>query len=271
VYENMFDVNGRVVIITGGAGLIGSRYALVLSEAGSHSIVADINEQAAVEIASSVGGAKAMGIGVDITKPASVKNLVSRVIGEFGRIDGLVNNAALDPKFDTVYTGEHLSSFENLPLDVWNNSLAVNLTGMFLCTQAVVPYMLEKGKGAIVNISSTYGMCGPDQRLYEKDDPKSSPTYKPVHYTVTKSAVFGFTKYLATYYGQKGIRANTLTLGGVFNNHDAEFVRRYSQRTPMGRMADRDEYCGALLFLLSDASSYMTGANLVVDGGWTAW
>ena len=142
---------------------------------------------------------------------------------------------------------------------------------MFLCTQAVAPTMLAQGRGVVVNICSTYGLVGPDQRLYEHDDPAAAPAFKPVSYSVTKSAAIGLTRYLAAYWGGKGIRVNSLTPGGVFNGHSDEFVRRYAARTPLGRMAARHEYTGALLFLLSDASSYMTGSNLVVDGGWTAW
>ena len=156
-------------------------------------------------------------------------------------------------------------------MELWNESVAVDLTGMFLCSQAVARPMLEQKSGVIINICSTYGVVGPDQRLYERDDPTQQRTYKPITYSVTKSAVLGLTRYLATYWSGKNIRVNALTLGGVFNEHDEEFVRRYSYRTPLGRMAEKSEYCGALLFVASDAASYMTGANLVVDGGWTAW
>ena len=211
------------------------------------------------------------GFQVDVTDKESVARLVRQTLDEFGHIDGLVNNAAIDPKFDQQNAGHHTQGFEDFPLDLWDQSLAVNLTGMFLCAQAVAPVMLAREQGVIVNVSSIYGVVGPDQRLYERDDEKTPPVFKPVTYSVTKSAVFGFTKYLATYWAGRGIRVNTLTLGGVFNDHDLEFVRRYSERTPLRRMAHRSEYCEALLFLLSEASSYMTGSNLVIDGGWTAW
>ena len=195
--------------------------------------------------------------------------MVRRVSAERGGVDILVNNAAIDPKFDRQHAGEHASSFENYPLELWNESVAVNLTGMFLCAQAVAGPMLERGGGVIVNVASTYGLVGPDQRIYERENGRTA--YKPVSYAVTKSGVIGLTRYLATYWAGKNIRVNTLTPGGVFLDHDDEFVRLYSSRTPLGRMARRDEYCAALLFLVSDASSYMTGSNLVVDGGWTAW
>jgi len=258
-----FDVRGRVVIVTGGAGLLGAEYARALAAAGALPVIADIDARRARRVAASLDGALA--VGVDVTDPASVRRMVARVLRSRGRIDALVNNAALDPKFDPLNATRHANSFEDFPLDLWNRGLAVDLTGMFLCSQAVAPAMLRQGQGVIVNVSSTYGLVGPDQRLYE------SGAYKPVVYSVTKSAVLGFTRYLAAYWAGKGLRVNALTPGGVYNGHDDEFVRRYSSRTPLGRMADKSEYCGALLFLLSDASSYMTGANLVVDGGWTAW
>jgi NAD(P)-dependent dehydrogenase (short-subunit alcohol dehydrogenase family) len=162
-------------------------------------------------------------------------------------------------------------TFENYPLELWNRALAVNLTGMFLCAREVAPTMLAQKSGVIVNVSSTYGLVGPDQRLYESGDPDSPPVVKPVAYSVTKSGVVGLTRYLAAYWARTGIRVNTLTLGGVRSGQSPDFVDRYSARTMLGRMAERHEYCGALFFLLSDASSYMTGSNLVVDGGWTAW
>jgi 2-deoxy-D-gluconate 3-dehydrogenase len=269
--KDWFDITGKVIIITGGAGLLGSQYTQALSQAGANTVVADINEEAAEKVAFGVKGAKAIAITVDVTNPASTQDMVERTLKVFGRLDGLVNNAALDPKFEPKHESEHTYAFETYPLKLWNQGIAVNLTGMFLCAQAVAPAMLSQGKGVIVNISSMYGLVGPDQRLYERDDPDAPRTYKPVIYSVTKSAVLGFTRYLAAYWAGKGIRVNALTPGGVFNDHDEEFVQRYNWRTPLGRMARKDEYCGALIFLLSEASSYMTGANLLVDGGWTTW
>lgn len=280
--RNQFDLGGRAVIVTGGAGLLGREYARALVEAGANAVVADVNEEAARSVAAAInaesnsGGreaaaGRALGLRVDVSDRSSVRQLVARTLDEFGRVDGLVNNAALDPKFDHGEESKHTFAFEDYPVELWNRSLQVNVTGMFLCAQAVAPAMLRQERGVIVNISSIYGLVGPDQRLYERDDRAAPRTFKPVDYSVTKSAVLGFTRYLAAYFADRGVRANTLTLGGVYNNHDAEFVRRYSDRAPLGRMAARDEYCASLLFLLSDASSYMTGSNLVVDGGWTAW
>ena len=269
--SNSFDLEGTVVVLTGGAGLLGRRYTNALSEAGAHVVVADIDGSTAKVVAAQVPGAEAMAAQVDIRDPDDVNRMVAAVLERFQRVDALINNAALDPKFDASGHGKNQWAFEDFPYQAWEDALAVNLTGAFLCTRAVIPAMLEQRRGVIVNVSSTYGICGPDQRLYIKDDPNAPRSYKPVTYTVTKSALIGFTKYLATYYGEQGIRANTLTIGGVYNAHDPEFVRRYGARTPMGRMAERDEYCGAIVFLVSDASSYMTGANLVIDGGWSAW
>ena len=191
---------------------------------------------------------------------------------EFGRLDILVNSAALDPKFDASASERGIApgSFEDYPLDQWNAALNVNLTGMFLITQACVKPMLQQGrKGSVINICSTYGLNGPDQRIYIKDGKRVA--FKPVYYTVTKAGVLGFTKYLSAYYADTEIRVNALTPGGVFNDHDDYFVKNYSAKTILGRMARKDEMNGALLFLASDASSYMTGNNVVVDGGWTAW
>ncbi|MDT7041541.1 SDR family oxidoreductase [Candidatus Nitronereus thalassa] len=273
MYLKMSDLSGRVTIVTGGAGLLGRQYAVALAQAGAHVVIADINLQAAENLAYEVtqsSKARALGIQTDVSSNASVQAMIAQTIAEFGRVDILVNNAALDPKFDPDHASEQINSFEEYPLQLWNDSLAVNVTGMFLCAQAVAPTMLAQQKGVIVNVSSIYGLVGPDQRIYQSDS-GGTPVYKPVTYSVTKSAVLGLTSYLATYWANKNIRVNTLTLGGVFNNHEEQFVKNYSYRTPLGRMAEKEEYCGALLFLVSDASSYMTGSNLVIDGGWTAW
>lgn len=263
-----FDLTGRAAVVTGGAGLLGRQFCGTLAEAGASVLVADVNESAAKDVAKQIGKA-AQGFGCDVGDPQSVKKMNDTAIKAFGRLDILVNSAALDPKFDAAGEGKHSSAFENYPLQAWEAALRVNLTGAFLCSQGAVGQMLRQGSGVIINICSTYGLGGPDQRIYQK--PGKPAQYKPADYTVTKAGILGLTKYLATYYGDKKIRVNALTPGGAFNEHDDEFVKAYSARTVLGRMAEPNEMNGALLFLASDASSYMTGANLVVDGGWTAW
>lgn len=273
ILEN-YRLDRQVIIITGGAGLLGEQYASAIAQAGGTAVIADIDKERALEVAGRVTlstSEETMGLYIDVTDKDSVTAMVKQVLKKFKRIDGLVNNAGIDPKFEKDQAKSHTDSFEDYPLELWNKSLEVNLTGMFLCAQAVAPAMLKQGKGSIVNISSTYGLVGPDQRLYQKNDLKTAKSFKPVAYSVSKSGVLGFTKYLAAYYAGKNIRVNTLTPGGVYNGHDKEFLKQYSGRTPLGRMAKQDEYNGAIVFLLSDASSYMTGSNLIIDGGWTAW
>jgi len=267
-----YDLSDQVAVITGGAGLLGREYGDALSAAGAHVVVADILGTKAADVAAQVNkksGVEAMSHATDVASPESVKDLINTTIDKFGRIDILVNNAALDPKFDAAHHGEHTSNFENFPFAKWQESLDVNVTGMFLCAQAVAGPMLEAKSGIIVNISSTYGLVGPDQRLYEREGEANQ--YKPVTYSVAKAAVLGLTRYLATYFRGSGIRVNTLTPGGVVADHDEEFMERYAEKTILNRMANPEEISSALLFLVSPASSYMTGSNLIVDGGWTAW
>jgi 2-deoxy-D-gluconate 3-dehydrogenase len=272
--QQKFDLNGRVAIVTGGVGLLGAEFCRTLAEAGAAVAVVDLNDSASQGTVDTLtkSGYKALAVPTDITQPDSVNAMIEKVLSEFGRLDILVNSAALDPKFDpdAAKKGIAPGAFEDYPLDDWNAALNVNLTGTFLVTQACVKPMIAQGrKGSIINICSTYGLNGPDQKLYIKDGERVA--FKPVYYTVTKAGVMGFTKYLAAYYAGTDIRVNALTPGGVFNNHEEYFVKNYSAKTIMGRMANKDEMNGALLFLASDASTYMTGNNVVVDGGWTAW
>ncbi len=272
--QEKFNLTGRVAVVTGGPGLLGAEFCRTLTEAGAAVVVVDVNADAARRTADGLSqkGGQAIAVPTDITQPDSVQAMVETTLKTFGRIDILVNSAALDPKFDPDAFAKGITpgKFEEYPLDQWNQALNVNLTGMFLVTQACVKPMLAQGKkGSIINICSTYGLNGPDQRIYRK--PGRPQTFKPVYYTVTKAGVLGFTKYLAAYYMETEIRVNALTPGGVFNNHDEDFVKNYAAKTILGRMAHKDEMNGALLFLASDASTYMTGNNVVVDGGWTAW
>lgn len=291
----LFDLTGRVAVVTGGAGLLGGEFCRTLMEAGAYTVIADIDQAAAKAVAASLNelrfnkrdrseetSQRALGVQTDVSSKESVQQMVAKTLSVYNRLDILVNSAALDPKFDhpretNLAEDEQAPrlvnplsiNFEDYPLDLWNQALEVNLTGMFLCCQAAGKQMIEQRRGVIINVSSIYGLVGPDQRIYQKHE--EPPQYKPAYYSVTKAGVIGMTSYLASYYAGKGIRVNALTPGGIFNGHDAAFLDAYSARSMMGRMAEKNEMNGALLFLASDASSYMTGGNLVVDGGWTAW
>ncbi len=257
-------MHGRTAVITGGAGLLGSQFCRTLAEAGAAVAVLDLDASACDRLRSELvaSGAQAAGVECDLRDADSIRRAVASVTSSFGNVDILVNSAALDPKFDPKATAKGIApgSFEDYPLDQWNAALQVNLTGTFLITQACVRSMIARGsRGSIINICSTYGLNGPDQRLYVKGGKRVA--FKPVYYSVTKAGLLGFTKYLAAYYAGTEIRVNALTPGGVFNDHEEYFVENYSARTILGRMARPDEMNGALLFLASDASSYMTGAN----------
>ncbi len=268
-----FSMQGRTAIVTGGAGLLGRQFTLALAQAGAKVVVADLNTAAAQAHAQTLSdqGYLAIGVGVNITAPDSAKAMVQAALDFGGRLDVLVNSAAMDPKFDPQnQSTQNANAFESYPLKSWQDALDVNLTGMFLACQAAAEPMVAQNYGVFINICSTYGLVGPDQRIYERPG-QTSRQFKPVYYSVTKAGVLGLTHYLATYYAGTKIRANALTPGGVFNNHDEVFLKAYTARTVMGRMAEQDEMSGALLFLASEASSYMTGGNVVVDGGWTAW
>ena len=266
-----FSMQGRTVLVTGGAGLLGREFCRTLAEAGATVYVAEITLDLSTPVADELtsAGYLAKAVGVDITQPETVRRVVEEIADETGRLDALVNSAALDPKFDPAHAFSGNNAFEDYPLHSWQQAVDVNLTGAFLVSQACARQMVKQGKGSIINLCSMYGLVGPDQRIYEK--PGKPQVYKPVYYPVTKAGILGLTRYIATYYAGTQIRANALTPGGIFNNNDEVFLKQYSARAVMGRMGNKDEMNGAVLFLASDASSYMTGANLVVDGGWTAW
>ncbi len=267
-----FDMTGKTAIVTGAAGLLGKQFSLTLAQAGAGVVLADLDESLAENQALFLReqGLRAVAVAVDVTDPVSVKAMVKTALDAFGSVDVLVNSAALDPKFDPAnLDSQGANAFESYSLESWRQSLDVNLTGTFLATQAAVQPMLAQGKGVIVNICSIYGLNGPDQRIYPEEN--GQKRFKPVDYSVTKAGLLGFTRYLAAYYAGRNIRVNVLTPGGIFNGHDTEFVENYTARAILGRMADLDEVNAAMLFLCSDASSYMTGSNLIIDGGWTAW
>jgi len=267
-----FSLKGHGAVVTGGAGLLGKEFCRTLAQAGAGVVLADLNAEAALATAEELRkeGLNVIHAALDVTQPDSVQAMVDACVDDFGRLDVIVNSAAMDPKFDASQPGQHRNTFEDYPLEMWKQAMEVNLTGVFLCCQAAARQMVAQGNsGSIINICSTYGLVPPDQRIYEK--PGQPKQFKPAFYTTTKAGVLGLTKYIASYYAETKIRANCLTPGGVYNNHDETFTRNYAYRTIMGRMAERDEMNGALLFLASDASSYMTGGNVIVDGGWTAW
>lgn len=265
----LFSLSNKVAIVTGALGLIGKHHCFALAETGANVVVADIDEEKCIQFAKELP-TDSIGVGVDITKPDSIKRLKEITLDKFDTIDILVNNAAINDMFENPQAAADLSMFENYPLEMWQKSLDVNLTGTFLCSQIIGTEMAKKGKGSIINIASTYGIVGPDQSIYRKPDGVQS-FYKSPSYPATKGAIINFTRFLAAYWGDKGVRVNTLSPGGVENNQDEYFINNYSQKTMLGRMAQPVDYKGAIVFLASDASDYMTGANLVVDGGWTAW
>ncbi len=273
--KEMFDLTGKVAIITGGAGMLGEMHAEAIAEAGGHPILVDINGNLAINKAKAISkkyGVDAMGIKTDITNKREIEKLLSVVLKRFGRIDILINNAAIDPKVKAKNEGRSWSRLENFPLKQWNQEIAVGLTGAFLCSQVIGGEMARRGSGVILNISSDLGIVAPDQRIYlKKGLPEEKQPVKPVSYSVVKSALIGLTKYLAAYWAGKNIRVNALCPGGVQTDQPDEFVEKLTFRIPMGRMAQKDEYKGAVLFLVSDASSYMTGATLIIDGGKTCW
>lgn len=272
--SELFDLHGKVAIVTGSLGLIGKNHCEALVDAGANLVLTDMNgsecEKFASHLSGRFGNRMIRGYGADITSPEDVEKLRDFALREFGTIDILVNNAAINDKFEDPAALFEQSKFENYPLELWNQSINVNVTGMFLCSQIIGKVMADKGKGSIINVASTYGVVAPNQDLY-LDENGVQKFYKTPAYPVTKGAVISFTRFLAAYWGEKGVRVNTLTPGGVENGQDQFFINEYSKRTPLKRMAQPGDYKGALVFLASEASSYMTGSNLVVDGGFTIW
>lgn len=266
---DLFSLNNKTAIVTGAAGLIGKEHCRALADAGANVIAADLDINSCDELVSSLPN-MSYGFRLDVTDKNSIEELKQFCMEHFGHIDVLVNNAAINDMFENPGAALELSKFENYPLEMWNRSIEVNVTGVFLCSQILGTVMSEQGKGSIINIASTYGVTAPDQSLYKKPGGSQS-FYKSPVYSTTKGAVIMFTKFLASYWGNKGVRVNALSPGGVENSQEQYFINAYSRRTMLGRMSRPGDYSGALVFLASDASSYMTGANLMVDGGWTAW
>ncbi len=262
---DLFSLKDKVAIVTGASGLIGKKHCEALDMAGATVVACDLN----IDDDYWSMQKKHAFLSFDVTKKDQVISGKEKILDKYGKIDILVNNAAINDMFENPSMAAEQSKFENYPIEMWQKSLDVNVTGVFICSQVFGTVMAERGTGSIINVASTYGMVGPDQSIYKNPQGRQI-FFKSASYPTTKGAILNFTRFLAAYWGPCGVRVNSLSPGGVENGQEDWFVRNYSAKTCLGRMAGSDDYQGALIFLSSDASSYMTGANLVVDGGWTA-
>jgi NAD(P)-dependent dehydrogenase (short-subunit alcohol dehydrogenase family) len=263
--KNLFDLNNRVALITGGAGLLATEHAIALADYGAKVYLSDFNIAKCQEAVSKLVemGINAIALHADVTSKQSWQDSLDTIYKNDGKIDILVNNAGFTNQSKSANFD---ATFENFPLEDWNSIMNVNLTGTFLGCQVVGKHMVENGKGSIINIASLYGVVSPNHKIY----PGTGIT-QPVAYSVSKHGVVSLTKYLATLWAEKGVRVNSLTPGGIFNGHDGLFLERFKQLNPIGRMSDKGELRGGIVFLASDASSHVVGHNLIIDGGWTAW
>ena len=273
--HNLFDLSNRVIIITGALGLLGQKHVEVVANYGGIPIILDVDEKQVLLAAERVQqkyNVPAMGLKVDITNEKEIINSCVKIIKSFGKIYGLVNNAANNPKVEDN-KDINFSQLENFPLKTWEHDIAVGLTGAWLCSKHYGAEIAKnKNGGSIVNISSDLGLIAPDQRLYMKDNESNeNRTVKPVTYSVVKTGLIGLTRYLSTYWADKGVRCNAMCPGGVENGQSEDFLNKVKSRIPMDRLAKPNEYQGTLLWMLSDASSYLNGAIISVDGGRTAW
>lgn len=269
-YTDLYDLHGKVAIVTGGAGILGSETTAALADHGAAVAVVDIDAERAAEHAAALErefGGRAIGLACDVTDEASIAAMTERVEGELGPVDILHNNAATKgPDLAKMF-----ASVADYDLETWRAIMAVNLDGLFLVSRHVGTGMAERGRGSIIHTSSIYGLMGPDQRIYEGSEYLGRPINSPPVYSASKGGVVGLTTYLATYWAAQGVRVNALTPGGIRSGQNDVFEARYSNRIPLGRMAEAREVAAGLLFLASDASSYVTGQNLHVDGGLSAW
>ena len=272
--KQSFDLTGKVAVITGGSGLLGEKHAEAIAEFGGIPILLDIDEKISTKTVSRISNEYQLDCEFmlcDITDESQISSVRDSLLSKFGHIDILINNAAIDPKIKED-SEINLSRLENFPIDQWDLELSVGLTGSMLCSKIFGNEMSKNGKGVILNISSDLGIIAPDQRLYLKDEvAENEQPVKPVTYSVIKHGLIGLTKYLATYWADKGVRCNALCPGGIYNNQQDEFVKKISNLIPIGRMADEDEYKASVVFMSSDASSYMNGSVVSMDGGRTCW
>lgn len=264
-----FSFQDKIVIVTGGAGILGKVFAQGFLEFGGKVVLLDLNHQTLEETKNSLAkdpevSERILTFPCDLKEKQEVEGVFGKIISHWGKIDVLVNGAAA--KSDNFF-----EAIEDYYLEDWHSVIESNLTSMFLCSQNALKVMQQQKSGSIINIGSIYGVVGPDSRIYEGSEYMGKAINTPVTYAVTKGAVASFTRYLAVTQAEYGIRANAVSPGGVFSGQNDTFVEKYSSRTPMGRMADREEIANAVVFLASDAASYITGQNLIVDGGWTAW
>lgn len=273
--DKLFRLDNKIIVITGATGLLGRKHAEAVASYGGTPVLLDLSQQTVDELANDINEKYkvcAIGFSVNITDEKAVQNNAKLIIDKFGHINGLVNNAAKNPKVEDSKK-INFSRLEHFPLDAWHDDIAVGLTGSFLCLKHY-GYEISKNAngGSIVNISSDLGLIGPDQRLYAQNGIEDNEqNVKPVTYSVIKTGLIGLTKYIATYWAHKNVRCNVICPGGVKNGQPEDFLKEINARIPMGRMANADEYQGTLLWALSDASSYLNGAVIPVDGGRTAW
>jgi NAD(P)-dependent dehydrogenase (short-subunit alcohol dehydrogenase family) len=273
--NNLFRLDGKVIVITGATGLLGRKHAEAIACYGGTPILLDLSQDIIDEFTNELNAeynTNAIGFVIDITNEQAVESNAKLLVDKFGKIDGLVNNAANNPKVEDSKE-INFSRLENFPLDIWNDDISVGLTGSFLCSKHYGEKIAQNSNGgSIVNISSDLGLIAPDQRLYKKDNtPEDFQNVKPVTYSVVKTGLIGLTRYLATYWADKNVRCNAMCPGGVENGQPDNFLKEVNKRIPMGRMANADEYQSTLLWMLSDASSYLNGAIIPVDGARTTW